>query len=526
MAAAPESFTFTVGKLDAGMAILIGERAHLIEFPSLLLPPGVTSGSIVNIAVYRNADEEHRQKQEFWDLQDEIVKTFGHELPEAPKVEVRNVTQTSVTLEWPPLNLATAKLRALDIYRNGQRLAAVPSPLTNTTSRLSGLALQTAYTFQLVLRTTAGTFPSNIMKVTTHSINDTSGISVCFGNVQDAVLLERSKMCLKEMGAKWSDRIQIDTTHFVCSTPAALPTPGSGGQTSGPGVEYQRALQASIPIVQPQWIIACYSEKKMVPISGYYLGASPSAPVSSPPFARPTSNQSGSIGSAASPPRRESLPSVGSALAQPSEHERAPSPSPETLARRGSLREEPEPVENGEATAKPADPAPDPLVETATNGTSQAEDGADLARSPSPSGRPRNGTMKRDFKFPSPIQETAAPLPIPEATTTPSIAAVATATVDAQSDVTTPAANPDPEPALSPAPAEPPKVSEEPPKAEPRAEPPSHITIPEGHATGPELVISPPPAEYTNDLNKQVKVPGGSAEDEEEIGDVVDVDLT
>ncbi|KZT60794.1 hypothetical protein CALCODRAFT_515169 [Calocera cornea HHB12733] len=525
MAAAPESFTFTVGKLDAGMAILIGERAHLIEFPSLLLPPGVTSGSIVNIAVHRNADEEHRQKQEFWDLQEDIVKTYGHELPEAPKVEVRNVTQTSVTLEWPPLNLATSKLRALDIYRNGQRLAAVPSPLTNTTSRLSGLALQTAYTFQLVLRTTAGTFPSNVIKVTTHSITDTSGISVCFGNVQDAVLLERSKMCLKEMGAKWSDRIQIDTTHFVCSTPAALPTPGSGGQISGPGVEYQRALQASIPIVQPQWIIACYSEKKMVPISGYYLGASPSAPVSSPPFTRPTSNQSGSIGSAASPPRRESLPSVGAALAQPVEHERPISPSPETLARRGSLREDVGLAEAGEATAKPLDEVP-AATAASTNGASQDAHGDEMVRSPSPSGRPRNGTMNKAFKFPSPVHEKSTPLPIPEPTSAPSITAVATATVDGQSAATTPAAEPDPEPALSPAAADPPKVLEEPPKAEPRAEPPAHISIPEGQPTGPELVISPPPAEDVHDLNKQVKVPGGSAEDEEEIGDVVEVDLT
>lgn len=73
----------------ATVQILIGERAHLIEFPSLLLPPGVTSGSIVNIAVHRNHDEETRQKNEFWALQDEILNTFGNQLPEPPKLEVR-----------------------------------------------------------------------------------------------------------------------------------------------------------------------------------------------------------------------------------------------------------------------------------------------------------------------------------------------------------------------------------------------------------------------------------------------------
>lgn len=99
-------------------------------------------------------------------------------------------------------------------------------------------------------------------------MTDTSGISVCFGNVQDEVLLENAKLALREMKAKWSDKIQIDTTHFVCTTPAATPSgaQATGGTGSAPGVEYQRALQLSIPIVQPHWILACHSEKKYAPI--------------------------------------------------------------------------------------------------------------------------------------------------------------------------------------------------------------------------------------------------------------------
>lgn len=178
--------------------------------------------------------------------------------------QLRNVTQTSVTLEWPPLELATASLRSLDIYKNGQRLAAIPSPLQNTSTKLSGLEINTDYSFRLVMRTTAGVFQSNLIKARTHTMTDTSGISVCFGNVQDSVLLENAKLALQEMNAKWSDKIQIDTTHFVCTTPAATPTgaQASGSVSSAPGVEYQRALQLSIPIVQPQWILACYAEKK------------------------------------------------------------------------------------------------------------------------------------------------------------------------------------------------------------------------------------------------------------------------
>jgi len=177
---------------------------------------------------------------------------------------LRNVTQTSVTLEWPTIQLATAKLRSLDIYRNGQRLASIPSPLTNTSTKLSGLELNTEYSFQLILRTTAGTFPSNVLRVRTHTMTDTSGIRVCFGNVEDPVSLENAKLALGDMKAKWSEKIQIDTTHFVCTTPATTPAGAqAAGNTSGaPGLEYQRALQLSIPVVQPHWVLACHTARK------------------------------------------------------------------------------------------------------------------------------------------------------------------------------------------------------------------------------------------------------------------------
>lgn len=76
-----ESFTFTVGKLDAGMAILIGDRASQIEFPSLLLPQECTTGSVVRISVSRNQKEEQRKKREFDHLQDNVLEMFGLKAP-------------------------------------------------------------------------------------------------------------------------------------------------------------------------------------------------------------------------------------------------------------------------------------------------------------------------------------------------------------------------------------------------------------------------------------------------------------
>ncbi|TFK88388.1 hypothetical protein K466DRAFT_662335 [Polyporus arcularius HHB13444] len=145
MAVSQDDFIFTVGKLDAGMAILLGERVHLIEFPSLLLPPGVSTGSIVNISVQRNMTEEKKGENDFWNLHSEILDAFGTRTPENPKLE-------------PKLELATAKLRSLYLYLDRQRVAAVPSPLTNTSTKVSDLQLDTKYTFQLVLRTIAGVY--------------------------------------------------------------------------------------------------------------------------------------------------------------------------------------------------------------------------------------------------------------------------------------------------------------------------------------------------------------------------------
>ncbi|KAH6912490.1 hypothetical protein BKA70DRAFT_1559014 [Coprinopsis sp. MPI-PUGE-AT-0042] len=256
----PDTQTFTVRKLDAGMAILLGERAHLIEFPSILLPLGATTGSIVNIVVHQNRAEEKRRDAEFWELQDDILKEYGVNSPKAPELKVRNVTQTSVTLEWPVVDLASAKLRSLDIYRNNQRLAAIPSPRPTPQPR----------------------FPDSKSMPSTHE-----------------VLLENAKMALGEMDAKWSDKIQIDTTHFVCTTPAATPagTQATGRASGAPGVEYRRALLLSIPVVQPLWILACHSEQRMMPIAPYHLVATLSTPAS----ARYSSNRPQSMAHSQTP---------------------------------------------------------------------------------------------------------------------------------------------------------------------------------------------------------------------------------
>lgn len=126
------------------------------------------------------------------------------------------------------------------------------------------------------MRTTAGTYASQTIKTRTLTLADTSGIAVCFGAVEPPELLEEAKEALTHMRARWSSRIQIETTHFVCThpsgpAPAVTPPSDSPKESPDPGMEYRRAAQLSIPIVQPAWIMACLREKRMVPISAFTL---------------------------------------------------------------------------------------------------------------------------------------------------------------------------------------------------------------------------------------------------------------
>ena len=101
-----DGYTFTVGKLDAGVAILIGERASLIEFPSVLLPRGLTLGSVVDVRVTRNEAQEQKKREDFIGLQDEILQTYGVKAPTAPVIRLRGVTQTTIAIEWDALDLS------------------------------------------------------------------------------------------------------------------------------------------------------------------------------------------------------------------------------------------------------------------------------------------------------------------------------------------------------------------------------------------------------------------------------------
>ncbi|KAF9771599.1 hypothetical protein IL306_010748 [Fusarium sp. DS 682] len=263
--------SLTVGKVDAGVTVLLTPDKRLIEFPSILLPPNISSGSIVDINVSQNATKEAAADRAFRALQDSIYNSFGASEPATPVLRCRNATQTSVVLEWDPIQLATADLISLSLYRNGQKAGNIPRPLQMHSTKISGLAVDTEYTFHLVLRTSAGTFISERVPVRTHKMTDLRGITITTGILPSAIK-DNLTNAVERIGAKIVDGVRIDTTHFVT--------------TEGRGQQWEKAVESNIPVVRPEWVEACEKSGRILGVTKFYLDAmkpGPPAEESSPP---------------------------------------------------------------------------------------------------------------------------------------------------------------------------------------------------------------------------------------------------
>ncbi|KAJ2902413.1 Chitin synthase class 5 [Zalerion maritima] len=250
--------SLTVGKVDAGVTVLLTPDKRLIEFPSILLPPSISSGSIVDIAVSRNSHSESLAESSFRNLQSEIFSLFGTATPLPPVLRCRNATQTSVVLEWDPISLATSDLLSLSLYRNNQKAGSIPRPVHMHSTKISGLAVDTEYTFHLVLRTSAGTHSSNHITIKTHKMSNLSGITITAG-ILPASTRDSLTHAVERIGAKIVDGVRIDTTHFVT--------------TEGRGLAWEKAVEMNIPVVRPEWVDACERNGRILGVTKFYLDA-------------------------------------------------------------------------------------------------------------------------------------------------------------------------------------------------------------------------------------------------------------
>jgi hypothetical protein len=173
-------------------------------------------------------------------------------------IYVKSITQTSLVIKWDPLNLYYAELRGIDVYRSGVKLAVTPSPAA-TSVKLSGLDMNHEYELWIVVRTSAGSFPSNKECIRTHNIDNLTGLNPTFGlfnNPADAAELTE---IISRIGASYTEDLSTDNTHLVCTLPR--------------GPKFERAQELNIPIVSPEFFKACEANGKIMPSHLFYMQA-------------------------------------------------------------------------------------------------------------------------------------------------------------------------------------------------------------------------------------------------------------
>ena len=243
--------------------------------------------------------------------------------PATPILRCRNATQTSVVLEWDPIQLATADLISLSLYRNGQKAGNIPRPLQMHSTKISGLAVDTEYSFHLVLRTSAGTLTSEKLVVRTHKMTDLSGVTITTGILPGAAR-ERLVAAVERIGAKLVSEpgtVRIDTTHFVT--------------TEGRGTAWEKAVELNIPVVRPEWVEACEKNGRILGVTKFYLdavrpvGPSDHEPVVQPPQPQPQSQSQPDKELPQSPSSQDQTPKTSTAKQSEDKARNAPAQAPE-----------------------------------------------------------------------------------------------------------------------------------------------------------------------------------------------------
>lgn len=200
-------------------------------------------------------------------------------------------------------------------------------------TKISGLALDTEYTFHLVLRTSAGQYSSDKLTTKTHKMTDLHGITITPGIIPSQIK-ESLADTVNQIGAKMIDSVRIDTTHFVTTEPR--------------GQAWEKAVEMNVPVVVPDWVKGCQSEGKIIGVRAYYLDADPSKRQLGPSM---TQSQRGSISAASGQQPMRNSPRI--------EHT-PPTPERPTAADASRSREQVAPTS---APTEPPTVPPKPSVE-------------------------------------------------------------------------------------------------------------------------------------------------------------------
>lgn len=219
-------------------------------------------------------------------------------------------------------------------------------------TKISGLAVDTDYTFHLVLRTSAGTFQSPKLQVRTHKMTDLTGITITPGIMPQA-LRDSLHTTVEHIGARIIDGVRIDTTHFVT--------------TEGRGRDWEKAVEMNVPVVVPDWVKGCEREGRIVGVRGYYLNADPRLRQ----IGQPAQQQQSQQPVRSPPPQEVEAPRPRTPLQSPTTHITPPTPD-QAVSMEGAAAAAAQEAEERRAAAasevKEEEPEPvhEPLAEPQT----------------------------------------------------------------------------------------------------------------------------------------------------------------
>lgn len=231
---------FTVGKIEAGIAVLLDEldELRLVEVPADILPASARrSGAVVNLALTVNSAEHESAEQRLTGLQSSIRNLYAKTV--VFRVQLKEIgtrdEKCYASFSWTPLSqtLGPFRLHSLDAYCDGTKLrigvAADGGILLNKTlSReegelvLTGLQEHRAYEVYLEARTDNGRYTSNVVKLRAMR-GSLIGYGLCMPSSREHGDEEMEAMQLADMlGAKWISAPQhADLDYFVVAAAAS-----------------------------------------------------------------------------------------------------------------------------------------------------------------------------------------------------------------------------------------------------------------------------------------------------------------
>lgn len=280
-----------VSKLDAGLALLMSSNHHIFEFPALLLPEGISSGTCVSMQVHRDFEAEKLRLNNFLKLQDDILNEFGY-IPEQPTLEIATLTSNTIVCnvignskekarEW-----AQVRIKKWELLKDGQRVTHGGAMLRQARSleliadeieqkdevpklKLTGLEPSHDYTLQLLLHTSAGVIHSKILEFQSRNINDLACLNVAlkrYGNCENAVIEMLSKI-----KAKWTlGKINMESTHLISCLDESDQRDGDEIIDHDEKL-HDIAADFNIPAVSYKWLEECIEKNQIVSMKNYYI---------------------------------------------------------------------------------------------------------------------------------------------------------------------------------------------------------------------------------------------------------------